>query len=88
MNNSEKEEEPEYGQTEKMEDDTFLRYIEANILTDMTLQGIEQIAKVKIIGSSNIIWYNTPRNLRVSVGKLYKLDNRSGFFQYRIDITL
>ncbi|XP_064614759.1 LOW QUALITY PROTEIN: DNA-directed RNA polymerase II subunit RPB1-like [Liolophura sinensis] len=31
---------------DKMEDDVFLRCIEANILTDMTLQGIEQIAKV------------------------------------------
>ncbi len=29
-----------------MEDDVFLRCIEANMLTDMTLQGIEQIAKV------------------------------------------
>lgn len=29
-----------------MEDDTFLRYIEANILSDMTLKGIEQISKV------------------------------------------
>ena len=26
----------------------FLRCIEANMLTDMTLQGIEQIAKVRI----------------------------------------
>ena len=31
-----------------MEDDVFLRCIEANMLTDMTLQGIEQIAKVRI----------------------------------------
>ncbi len=31
-----------------MEDDVFLRCIEANMLTDMTLQGIEQIAKVII----------------------------------------
>lgn len=29
-----------------MEDDVFLRCLEANLLTDMTLQGIEQIAKV------------------------------------------
>ena len=29
-----------------MEDDVFLRCIEANMLTDMTLQGVEQIAKV------------------------------------------
>lgn len=33
-------------QVDKMEDDVFLRCIEANMLTDMTLQGIEQIAKV------------------------------------------
>lgn len=31
-----------------MEDDVFLRYIEANMLTDMTLQGVPQIAKVSI----------------------------------------
>ena len=31
---------------DKMEDDVFLRCIEANMLTDMTLQGVEQIAKV------------------------------------------
>lgn len=31
---------------DKMEDDVFLRCIEANMLTDMTLQGIEQISKV------------------------------------------
>lgn len=29
-----------------MEDDVFLRCIESNMLTDMTLQGIEQISKV------------------------------------------
>lgn len=34
-------------QVDKMEDDVFLRYIEANMLTDMTLQGIPQIAKVR-----------------------------------------
>lgn len=33
-------------QTDKMEDDMFLRCIEANLLSDMTLQGIESIAKV------------------------------------------
>ncbi|KAH9286366.1 DNA-directed RNA polymerase II subunit RPB1 [Echinococcus granulosus] len=32
--------------TDKMEDDTFLRFIEANLLTDITLQGIPQISKV------------------------------------------
>uniref|UniRef100_A0A0A9WL63 DNA-directed RNA polymerase n=2 Tax=Lygus hesperus TaxID=30085 RepID=A0A0A9WL63_LYGHE len=31
---------------DKMEDDMFLRCIEANMLSDMTLQGIEAIAKV------------------------------------------
>ena len=31
---------------DKMEDDMFLRCIEANVLSDMTLQGIEAIAKV------------------------------------------
>ena len=30
----------------KMQDDVLLRCIEANMLTDMTLQGIEQISKV------------------------------------------
>ena len=29
-----------------MEDDNFLRCLEANLLSDMSLQGIEQIAKV------------------------------------------
>lgn len=29
-----------------MDDDVFLRCIESNMLTDMTLQGIEQISKV------------------------------------------
>lgn len=29
-----------------MDDDVFLRCIEANMLTDMTLQGIETVAKV------------------------------------------
>ena len=29
-----------------MEDDVFLRCIEANLLTDMSLAGIEAIAKV------------------------------------------
>lgn len=33
-------------QLDKMDDDVFLRCIEANMLTDMTLQGIESIAKV------------------------------------------
>ena len=38
-------------QVDKMEDDVFLRCIEANMLTDMSLQGIEAIAKVS--GSLN-----------------------------------
>ena len=33
-------------QLNKMDDDMFLRCIEANMLTDMTLQGIEAISKV------------------------------------------
>jgi DNA-directed RNA polymerase II subunit RPB1 len=33
-------------QLDKMTDDVFLRCIETNMLSDMTLQGIEQIAKV------------------------------------------
>ena len=40
MNTESKENEDETDeQHEKMEDDTFLRFIEANILSDMTLQG-------------------------------------------------
>ena len=31
---------------DKMTDDVFLRCIEANLLSDMSLQGIEAIAKV------------------------------------------
>lgn len=31
---------------DKMDDEMFLRCIEANMLSDMTLQGIESIAKV------------------------------------------
>ena len=45
MNSDRKDEEDE-NSSDRMEDDTFLRYIEANILSDMTLQGIEKIAKV------------------------------------------
>ena len=44
--NAEEKGDEELDDHEKMEDDTFLRYIEANILTDMTLQGIPAIAKV------------------------------------------
>jgi DNA-directed RNA polymerase II subunit RPB1 len=32
-------------QVDKMEDDVFLRCIEANLLTDMSLAGIESIGK-------------------------------------------
>lgn len=32
-----------------MDDDVFLRCIESNMLTDMTLQGIEQISKVSAV---------------------------------------
>ena len=32
-------------QVDKMEDDVFLRCIESNMLTDMSLQGIEAIAQ-------------------------------------------
>ena len=31
---------------DKMEDDVFLRCIESNMLSDLTLQGIEAISKV------------------------------------------
>ena len=34
---------------DKMEDDVFLRCIEANLLSDMSLQGIEAISKVSSI---------------------------------------
>ena len=44
--------EGEEEQVDKMEDDVFLRCIEANMLTDMTLQGIEQIGKVRI----SLVW--------------------------------
>jgi len=46
MNNEQKDAEDEDDAPDKMEDDTFLRYIEANILSDMTLQGIESISRV------------------------------------------
>lgn len=45
MNPEEKSAEDEE-QVDKMEDDVFLRCIEASLLSDITLQGIEQIAKV------------------------------------------
>eukprot|EP00057_Strongylocentrotus_purpuratus_P012996 XP_011667470.1 PREDICTED: DNA-directed RNA polymerase II subunit RPB1 isoform X2 [Strongylocentrotus purpuratus] len=46
MNSDENKFQDEEEQVDKMEDDVFLRCIESNMLTDMTLQGIEQIAKV------------------------------------------
>lgn len=42
---------------DKMDDDVFLRCIESNMLTDMTLQGIEQISKVMpwgLVGSGGV----------------------------------
>ena len=48
MNNEQKTtEDDDEDSSDKMDDDTFLRFIESNILTDMTLQGIEAITKVK-----------------------------------------
>ena len=44
MNSDDKIEEEE--QVDKMEDDVFLRCIEASMLSDITLQGIESISKV------------------------------------------
>ncbi|XP_076336415.1 RNA polymerase II subunit RpII215 [Tachypleus tridentatus] len=46
MNNDESKFQDEEQQVDKMEDDVFLRCIEANMLSDMTLQGIESITKV------------------------------------------
>ncbi|XP_033117859.1 DNA-directed RNA polymerase II subunit RPB1-like [Anneissia japonica] len=46
MNSDENKYNDEEEQVDKMDDDVFLRCIESNMLTDMTLQGIEQIAKV------------------------------------------
>jgi len=36
-------------QVDKMEDDVFLRCIESNMLSDMSLQGIEAISKVRCV---------------------------------------
>ncbi len=47
MNSDEKMEDEE--QVDKMEDDVFLRCIEASMLSDITLQGIESITKVLVI---------------------------------------
>ncbi|XP_071838270.1 DNA-directed RNA polymerase II subunit RPB1-like isoform X1 [Apostichopus japonicus] len=46
MNSDDSKFQDEEEQVDKMEDDVFLRCIETNMLTDMTLQGIEQISKV------------------------------------------
>jgi len=46
MNSEEGGKDDEEDQADKMEDDMFLRCIEANMLSDMTLQGLEAIGKV------------------------------------------
>lgn len=46
MNTEEKVEDDEDQPVDRMEDDVFLRCIEASMLSDITLQGIESIAKV------------------------------------------
>ncbi|XP_057378837.1 DNA-directed RNA polymerase II subunit RPB1-like [Daphnia carinata] len=46
MNSDDSKFTEEEEQVDKMEDDMFLRCIEANMLSDMTLQGIESIGKV------------------------------------------
>ncbi|KAK3607289.1 hypothetical protein CHS0354_002914 [Potamilus streckersoni] len=46
MNSDENKYQDEEEIVDKMEDDVFLRCIEANLLSDMSLQGIETIAKV------------------------------------------
>uniref|UniRef100_T1JDI6 DNA-directed RNA polymerase subunit n=15 Tax=Myriapoda TaxID=61985 RepID=T1JDI6_STRMM len=46
MNSDDSKFQDEEEQVDKMEDDVFLRCIEANMLSDMTLQGIESISKV------------------------------------------
>lgn len=39
-----------------MDDDVFLRCIESNMLTDMTLQGIEQISNVRRVAIGGAIF--------------------------------
>ncbi|KAL1464908.1 hypothetical protein WDU94_004513 [Cyamophila willieti] len=46
MNSDDSKMQDEEDAVDKMEDDMFLRCIEANMLSDMTLQGIEAIGKV------------------------------------------
>ena len=46
-----------------MEDDMFLRCLEANLLSDMALQGIEQISKVTApchLTLSKMTWVKQP----------------------------
>ena len=43
MNSKEGGKDDKEDQADKMEDDMFLRCIEANMLSDMTLQGLEAI---------------------------------------------
>ncbi|OPJ83276.1 hypothetical protein AV530_013971 [Patagioenas fasciata monilis] len=50
MNSDENKMQEEEEVVDKMDDDVFLRCIESNMLTDMTLQGIEQISKVGAAG--------------------------------------
>ena len=54
MNNEKTEDDDEA--TDKMEDDTFLRYIEANILSDMTLQGIEEGFQITVSDWLEVLW--------------------------------
>jgi len=46
MNTEDKDDGGEEEMADKMEDDMFLRCIEANMLSDLTLQGLEAISKV------------------------------------------
>ena len=46
MNTDDKDSGEEEELADKMEDDMFLRCIEANMLSDLTLQGLEAISKV------------------------------------------
>ncbi|KAG7265939.1 hypothetical protein CRUP_036132 [Coryphaenoides rupestris] len=46
MNSDENKFQEDEEVVDKMDDDVFLRCIESNMLTDMTLQGIEQISRV------------------------------------------
>lgn len=43
---------------EKMEEDMFLRCIESNMLSELTLQGIEAIGKVYMHVSLNLIYHS------------------------------